>query len=152
MNRTRALILTALLLAPLAALHAAAPTSGRDAVWETADLQAAAQWSRECWEAADPAKFPITFEVEGKSSREFLASWQAAPVQKTAEGKKTRRTFRWTDATSGLEFRVELVSYPDWPVVEWTAFLQNNGGGNSPELRSLLAADIFFEGSKFTLH
>ena len=67
-------LLTTLLLAPLAALHAAAPTSERDAVRKTADLQVAAQWSRECWEAADPVKLPIAFEVEGKSSREFLAS------------------------------------------------------------------------------
>jgi alpha-galactosidase len=48
--------------------------------------------------------------------------------------------------------RVELVSYATWPVVEWTAFLENKGSADSPELRRLLAADVFFQGSGFTLH
>ena len=151
-NPTRLLIVLVLGILLAACSRAPQARSGPDAVQETADFQAAAQWSREYWEAADLAKLPITFEVEGKSSREFLASWQAAPVQMTTEGEKTQRTFRWTDAASGLELQVDLTSYKKWPVVEWIGYLRNTGQQTSPVVKNLLAADILFSGKDLTLH
>lgn len=151
MKRTL-MLLIALLLAPPSTLHAAPPESGADEVQNTADFEAAAEWSREFWEAADPAKVPVVFDVGEASSRELLASWQAAPVQKRSEGEITRRTFRWTDAASGLELQVDVTSYRQWPVVEWIGWLRNTGRNTSPVVKNLLAADIRFSGEGFTLH
>ena len=145
-------LLSALLLAPLAAVYVAPRASGADAVQEAADVEAAAEWSREFWEAADPAKMPATFEVGETSSRELLAGWQAAPVKTTKNGEVTQRTFRWNDAASGLELHVDLTSYRRWPVIEWTGWLLNTGRGTSPVVKNLLAADLRFSGEGFTLH
>jgi alpha-galactosidase len=137
-----ALVLTAL----------CAPAPGGDAVQEAADPQAAEAWLREHWEAGDPAKLPIVFELSGKSSRDLLGTWQRSPVQTTTAGGRTVRVFRWTDPASGLELQVDLTSDRQWPVVEWIGTLRNIGRQASPELRNLLAADLRFSGENFTLH
>ena len=123
-----------------------------DKVSSAADAGASQAWAKSFWNAEDPARWPISFSLEGKPSRDFLAGWSALPAEHRADDGKETTVLRRRDPATGLELRVEIITYRNWPVVEWTAFLQNNGGGNSPELRGLQAADVFFEGSEFTLH
>ena len=123
-----------------------------DGVSRTADLPAATAWADTFWNAEDPARWPLAFTMEGEASRDFLPVWSALPVEQNEANRKVVRVLRRQDPASGLELRVEVVLYSAWPVVEWTAFLKNAGQSHSPELRRLLAADVFFEGSEFTLH
>ncbi len=123
-----------------------------DKVSSAADAGASQAWAKSFWNAEDPARWPISFSLEGKPSRDFIAGWSALPAEHRADDGKETTVLRRRDPATGLELRVEIITYRNWPVVEWTAFLQNNGGGNSPELRGLQAADVFFEGSEFTLH
>lgn len=123
-----------------------------DKVSSAADAGASQAWAQSFWNVADPARWPISFSLEGKPSRDFLAGWSALPAEHRADDGKVTTVLRRRDPATGLELRVEFITYRNWPVVEWTAFLQNNGEGNSPEMRALQAADVFFEGSEFTLH
>lgn len=123
-----------------------------DKVSSAADAGACQAWAKSFWNAEDPARWPISFSMEGKPSRDFLAGWSALSAEHRADNGKETTVLRRRDPATGLELRVEIITYRDWPVVEWAMFLQNNGGGNSPELRRLQSADIFFEGSEFTLH
>ncbi len=123
-----------------------------DKASSAADAEASQAWAKSFWNAADPARWPISFSLEGKPSRDFLAGWSTLPAEHRADDGKETTVLRRRDPATGLELRVEIITYQNWPVVEWTAFLQNNGGGNSPELRGLQTADVFFEGSEFTLH
>ena len=125
----------------------AAGDATTDKVAEAADPKAAAIWLEQTWESASPKDLPFSFEMQGAKSREFLGNWE-----KTAEEKNGVRLLRWKDSQTGVELRVELTIHQNWPVVEWTAYLKNTGKGDSPEFKQLLAADIFFEGSEFTLH
>lgn len=123
-----------------------------DEVNRIADLPAATAWADAFWNPEDPARWPLAFTMEGEASRDFLPGWTALPVEERETNGKVVRVLRRQDPASGLELRVEVVSCSAWPVVEWTAFLENAGQRDSPELRRLLAADVFFEGSEFTLH
>jgi hypothetical protein len=60
-------LLTALLLAPLAALHAAAPTTQENAV--------ATQWAQ-ANVFGEKAKLPFSFKLGGKSSDALLRDWK----------------------------------------------------------------------------
>ncbi|MFM8653543.1 MAG: alpha-galactosidase [Verrucomicrobiota bacterium] len=133
-------------LAPAETSRAAEPVAP-EAVAAAADPQAAALWVQKNWESGSSKDLPLSFEMGGAKSGEFLARWE-----KTSEEKNGIRILRWKDLPTGLELRVELTVHRNWPVVAWTAFLQNTGPADSPELRRLLAADIFFEGSGLTLH
>lgn len=131
---------------------AAANGSELDEVARAADLAQAESWTKLFWNPQYPARWPIAFVMNGVPSRDLLPGWKAQPVQeKDAAGKRTT-VLRHLDPVSGLDLRIEIVSYSAWPVVEWTAFLENKGQADSPELRRLQAADVFFPGSSFTLH
>jgi alpha-galactosidase len=123
-----------------------------DKVSSAADTRASQAWAKSFWNAEDPARWPVSFAMNGTASRDLLPAWTAAPVEEKNLDGKTVRILRRSDPASGLELRVEVVSYSAWPVVEWTAFLENKGQGDSPELRSLQAADVLFPGSDFKLH
>ena len=144
-NVFRILVINALLA--LNGVGWAAGDATTDKVAEAADPKAAAIWLEQTWESASPKDLPFSFEMQGAKSREFLGNWE-----KTAEEKNGVRLLRWKDSQTGVELRVELTIHQNWPVVEWTAYLKNTGKGDSPEFKQLLAADIFFEGSEFTLH
>lgn len=143
------------LLIGLVGCHLAVAAERRlsdDKVSSAADAGASQAWTKLFWNAEDPARWPISFSLEGKASREVLADWSALPVEHRGDDGRETAVLRRRDPSNGLELRVEITTYRSWPVVEWTAFLQNNGAGNSPELSRLQAADVFFEGSEFTLH
>ena len=116
------------------------------------DIPASSEWEKTFWNAEDPSRWPVSFQMNGTASRDLLLGWTAVPVEEKKRDEKTVRILRRQDPASGVELRVEVVTYPGWPVVEWTAFLENKGAGNSPELKSLQSADVFFPGSAFKLH
>jgi alpha-galactosidase len=128
------------------------PPSAAGHLAGVSDVPASREWEKTFWNAEDPARWPVSFVMNGTASRDLLPAWTAAPVEEKNLDGKIVRILRRQDPASGLELRVEVVSYSAWPVVEWTAFLENKGQGDSPELRSLQAADVFFPGSDFKLH
>jgi alpha-galactosidase len=140
---------------PSAATPQGSPTSHPQQVDEVAaiaDLASSAAWKESLWDPENPDRWPLAFTVDGRPSKKVLASWSTLPVEEKNDGGKRVTVLRQQDPATGLQLRVELVSYATWPVVEWTAFLENKGSADSPELRRLLAADVFFQGSEFTLH
>ena len=128
-------LLTALLLAPLAALHAAAPTSE--------EITAATQWAQSNV-FAESAKLPFTFTFAGKTSDELLRDWQRTDASRRLDDRRHERTRTWTDKTSGLQVRCIATEYAEFPVVEWTLWLKNTGKANTPIIEN-------FQGLDFTL-
>ena len=134
-NVFRILVINALLT--MNGVGWAAGDATTDKVAEAADPKAAAIWLEQTWESASPKDLPFSFEMQGAKSREFLGNWE-----KTAEEKNGVRLLRWKDSQTGVELRIELTTHRDWPVVEWTAFLENKGQVDSPEFQQLLAAAL----------
>lgn len=55
-----------------------------------------------------------------------------------------RRTIRHNDPVTNLELRVEMSRSMDFPAVEWTAYLKNNGKAPSPLIENVQAIDAAF--------
>ena len=139
-------LLIAILLAPLAALHAAKPTSE--------EKTAAEQWAQSNV-FTEPAKLPFSFTLAGKSSDELLRDWKRTDATRELDAQRRERTRTWTDKTSGLQVRCVATEYADFPVVEWTVWLKNAGDKDSPLLENIQGLDARFERNaqgEFVLH
>ncbi len=98
---------------------------------------------------------PFTFLYDGKSSSEFLQSWEYKNESHSIDKNRIQHKLVWTDPQTGLEVRCEAVEYIDYPVVEWTVYFKNKGTTNTPVLKDIQGLDVAFrqEGNKdFVLH
>ncbi len=135
MKHILTLILTALLLSPLAALHAAAPTSEENT--------AAAQWAQSNI-FAEAAKLPFHFTLGGKSSDELLRDWKRTDATRELDAQPRERTRSWMDATTGLQVRLVATEYTGFPIVEWTVWLRNTGNRDTPLIENIQGLNSTF--------
>ncbi len=126
---------TALLLAPLAVLHAADPISEENS--------AAKQWAQ-THVFAEEAKLPFSFTLGGKSSDELLRDWKQTDAVRELDAQHRERTRSWMDAASGLQVRLVSTEYADFPVVEWTVWLRNTGDHDTPLIESIQGLNSTF--------
>ena len=139
-------LLTALLLAPLAALHAATPTSQENSI--------ANQWSQDTV-FAEQAKLPFSFTLGGKASNELLRNWKRTDAERNLDAQLREHTRTWTDEASGLQVRLVAAEYSGFPVVEWTLWLKNTGKASTPVIESIQGLDFTFQREdkgEFVLH
>ena len=139
-------LLTTLLLAPLAAMHAAAPTSE--------EVTAAAQWAQNNV-FTEQARLPFSFVLGGKSSGELLRDWKRTDATRELDGQRRELTRTWTDTATGLQVRLVVTEYPGFPVVDWTVWLKNSGKTRTPIIENIQGLDTRFEreaSGEFVLH
>lgn len=97
----------------------------------------------------------ISFDYDGKNSREFLSTWQFNRSQEIQDDTKTAYTLSWTDPKTQLEAVVKAVEYNDYPTVEWTLYFTNHSSSETPIISNIKVIDTAFRklGSKeFTLN
>ena len=139
-------LLTALLLAPLAALHGEMPT-----VEETFT---ATRWAQSTV-FAEQAKQTFSFVLGGKSADELLRDWKRTEARRELDAQRRERTLTWQDATTGLQVQLVATEYSDFPVVEWTVWLKNASNRDTPLIENIQGLDVRFERdakSEFVLH
>ena len=98
---------------------------------------------------------PFSFTFDGKPSAGFLHSWKRVASRRKLDSQRTERTLTWTDPASGLVVRCVAVEYRDFPVIEWTVFLQNSGAKETPILEAIKGLDTRFQrgdGPEFVLN
>ena len=81
------------------------------------------------------------FFTTASLAADLLAEWPKTTVVKRLDSSRTQRTWTWTDPKTGLEVRCVSVEYADFPVVEWTGYFRNAGGGKTPLLEKIQAID-----------
>jgi hypothetical protein len=118
-----------LTLIALSTAAIAAPAAAADALVTPADIDAA----RKLTDAYDQAP-PFSFTYDGKSSDQLLPQWNPQTQDQQLDGNRTRRTVTWKDPASGLSVRMVGVRYKDYPAVEWTAYLKNEGSADSKKI------------------
>ena len=102
---------------------------------------------------------PFSFFYGKRPSKELLTTWKREFSQITdraavasvstdtsagADGA-TRYTSRWSDPETGLEATCIAASFPDYPTIEWTLYLKNNGSADTPLIENILGLDISLE-------
>jgi alpha-galactosidase len=99
---------------------------------------------------------PFSFQYGGQPSAALLKNWGREYTTSRIDDRRTRHQMSWVDPATRLSVRCEGIEYHDYPVVEWTAYLRNDGSCDSPLIESLQGLDTLFErdGGKeeFVLH
>lgn len=90
---------------------------------------------------ADPA---FSFLYGGKPSAELLKTWTFQRTSQKLDAHRTEHTLTYEDPKSKLLVRWVAVVYNDFPVVEWTTYLKNNGTENTPLIENLQGLDASF--------
>jgi alpha-galactosidase len=140
------ILFTALLLAPLAVVHAATPSQ--------AEIFAATQWAQSNV-FAESAKLPFSFTFAGRTSDELLRDLQRTDAAREINALRRQRTRTWTDKTSGLQLRCVATEYAEFPVVEWTVWLKNTGKADTAIIENIQGLDVTFQREatgEFVLH
>ena len=92
---------------------------------------------------ARSSEMPFSFEIDGVSSKRFIHKWSRRLVAVEATEHNTKRwDLLLTSPDKKLAVRCEIVAYTDFPAVEWTLFLKNNGTQNSAQFTNINAADL----------
>ncbi len=84
---------------------------------------------------------PFSFVYAGKPSAELLPSWSVERAETALDECRVQRTLICRDPQTGLAVRCVSVEYRDFPVVEWTVFLRNDGTADTPLLEDIQALD-----------
>ncbi len=98
---------------------------------------------------------PFSFTYGGKPSYAFLDSWIKKSSSHAIDEKRTEYNLSWTDPTTGLMVEMVARAWRDYPVVEWTLYLENTGNAPTPILENVSAVDTMFSGAtgtQFALH
>jgi alpha-galactosidase len=89
------------------------------------EMEAATEWTRRL--AGEEPPFSLTYV--GRPSVTSLAGWRR-------EGPTL------TDPATGLSIRVQATACADFPAVEWTLYLKNEGADDTPIIEDLQALDV----------
>ena len=98
---------------------------------------------------------PFSFIYGGRPSAELLKGWKYEQTSKPLDQQRTERTLSWTDPATGLSVRCRAVEYLDFPTVEWTLYLKNTSGADTPIVEKLQALEMRLlrpDKGEFTLH
>ncbi len=115
-----------------------------------ADTQAMEKWLKENITSRDTP--PVTFTANGKSSLDY--TWEKSVGQpkkviyfeeEDNPSESTEHVINYVCKELSVRIEFTLISYTDYPVVEYTAVLYNEADGNSQRISNLLAADYKIE-------
>lgn len=97
----------------------------------------------------------FSFVYGGRSSSDFLATWEQRRSSRKLDESRTEHVLTYTDPETKLVVRCVGVQYHDFPTVEWTLYFKNEGEQDSPILSDIQAIDTSFQlasGAQFVLH
>ena len=141
-HRLLVCILSGLLWSPISA-KAVSPRPG--------EFQARQQWLAPF--ATNRA--PISFTCGGTPGAALFEGWNRAWQTLPGDSGVETRELILRNPSDGLEVRVTLRMFRDFPAVEWVARLTNTGSKESPLLENIRALDTLFalpSSSSITLH
>ncbi len=85
--------------------------------------------------------FAFSFQYDGVSSAKLLDGW-AREARELAPGRNSlRREVVYQDPASGLQIRVQIERFTDFPACEWVMSLANTGTTNTPLLENFQVLD-----------
>ncbi len=114
------------------------------------DLRQSRRWTDHFFSA--PENIPVSFLYNGKEVRGIPSEWNPVSQTHRIDANILETVFEGTDPQTGLNLRVECLHYTDYPVVEWTAWLTNNGSAPTPIISDLQGLDGTFAGASPVLN
>ncbi len=99
-----------------------------------------------------PETLPISFNYDGASINGIPSQWSPVARTRRIDANLIETIFEGSDSSTGLTVKVECLRYLDYPAVEWTAWLINNGDQPTPIIENLLGLKATFEGASPVLN
>lgn len=96
---------------------------------------------------------PFSFIYDGQPSSALLPAWERAETDTVLDTDKIQHVITWSH--HGLQIKCVAVEYRDYPVVEWTVYLKNDGSNNTAILQNIQGLDTAFsctDGQEFVLN
>jgi len=136
----------AILLAILMLLGLSLALQAQPPAPTNSEMIEAQSWAARFDGATDPkiAAPAFSFFYGGKPSTDLLKTWTFHRASRQLDAQRTEHTLTYEDPESKLLVRWVAVAYNDFPVVEWTAYLKNNGTQNTPLIENLQGLDVTF--------
>jgi alpha-galactosidase len=88
-----------------------------------------------------PSGPPLSFRYDGVPSNQALAGWTVCRSPSVRAPDADVHTVTRSDPRTGLECRVEVREFRDFPAVEWVAHFRNAGTRDTPILEDIQALD-----------
>ena len=93
------------------------------------------------------ADLPFSFVCGERSSRQWvrLDTAQITSDEPAADGSR-RHLLTWTDPETSLVCEMELFGFADFPALEWTVRLRNDGSADTPPIHDFFGLDTVWNG------
>ena len=75
----------------------------------------------------DPSALPISLRCDGVRVAGIPETWHPWRTTRRLDANLVETVWQGQDSATGLTIRVEGLVYQDYPVVEWTVWLENTG-------------------------
>jgi len=88
------------------------------------------------------SKQPFSFIFNGQYVNSMLSKWKKEVRTQKSDNNRTQQIITFIDSAHGLEVRVEISVFNDFPAVEWVLYLKNSGKADTPVLENILPLDM----------
>lgn len=98
---------------------------------------------------------PFSFIYANKPVAEQMAGWKVDRTRSKLDNARTSHTTIYHDPATGLTTTCDAIAYADFPIVEWTIHLKNEGQRDTPIISSLQGIDTSLSRAgtaEFVLH
>ncbi|MBU7004027.1 MAG: alpha-galactosidase [Theionarchaea archaeon] len=96
---------------------------------------------------SNSTKLPISFGYNNKAITGIPYKWNPVTEKRRIDANITETLLEGNDVETGLNIRIEVTEYRDYPVVEWLTWLENRGSEPTPIIKDLLAMNGAFAGT-----
>ena len=91
----------------------------------------------------------FSFLYGGQPSTALLEHWKLSRTEQSLDTNRTEYVEAWEDPQTGLEVRCVGIAYNDFPTIEWTPYLKNDGTNDTPMIEDFRSIDTpFTRGTK----
>jgi alpha-galactosidase len=88
---------------------------------------------------------PFSFIYNGRPSNEILSSWKIERQSREIDSNRTEHKIIYIDPETNLVVRCEAIEYRDFPIIEWTVYLKNDGAKDTPIISDIKAIDTILQ-------
>ena len=112
-----------------------------------AELAAAKQWFESAFRspavARKPHALPVSFAYDGAECSDLLHRAKVEWSEQAAPGSK-RYSLLLTDPKTALQLRCEIITFDEFPAVEWVVYFKNGGDAETAVISDIRPLDIAF--------
>ena len=114
------------------------------------DMELLREWASPFF--LDSEKIPIEYKIGGVTYKGIPKNFNPTIRHRIINANIIEHIYVGVEPDSGIEVKVELFEYKDFPVIEWTAFFAYTKSKTSKIIKDVFACKSFFSGSNMHLH